>query len=276
MITIYSGHTPNPSRLNIMVQAIKASNNNIKVEIVDDIEKIKHKEMEPSEVDLRVVHIDIRKKQLEVGSFSEKYQNVTLPLMEDTDGELVLYDSVTILQYLADKFNVLKPSHYYLGMDVQQKVTSLASNQGNLHTYLHYTEQKDLYSIKRFGASTRKIYQQLNDILQDRKFLADDNPTFVDAAALPWISCHKHAKIPEKEFNENYPHLKRWKDDLWKLDFVKKGMNLFEPYKETGDQESIETGRRLVARAMGLFLEEKNEKKNDDSASTSSLRRKTF
>ena len=80
------------------------------------------------------------------------------------------------------------------------------------------------FGEERYFKITKLIYKDLDERLQNSKYLSGDNYTIADIATWPWIARHEWHDIGLK----NYENLARWYLDIASRDAVIKGYDLFK------------------------------------------------
>ena len=71
---------------------------------------------------------------------------------------------------------------------------------------------------------SKRIYQELDEVLSKSKFLSGDDYTIADISSFPWIARHEWHDIGLKK----YKNLSRWYLEISKRDAVKKGFRFMD------------------------------------------------
>jgi len=179
MITAFLHGGPNPRKITIMLEELGW----------------------PYEIEL----VDVYQGQHLSENFLSVNPNGRTPALRDStpDGDICLWESGAILQYLAEKsrrflpetgaarYEVLKWLHFQL---------THAPYLGNAHLYRLYYRKAMPFGIKRFTIESTRIYQVLDRRLGSATFVAGEEYSIADMAWFPWIEYHEWQTIPI------YPH----------------------------------------------------------------------
>ncbi len=149
----------------------------------------------------RVIWVDITAGEQFAESYREVNPNAKVPALVDHDGpggaRVALFESVAILQYLAEKAGRLLPT------DPQRRWTAIAwlawqvANQGPMcgqaTHFLTYAPQQGIeipYAQDRYRREVERLYGVLDARLADREWLADEF-SVADIACFPWVRVAK-------------------------------------------------------------------------------------
>ena len=94
---------------------------------------------------------------------------------------------------------------------------------GQHHQFHHYHRGKSKFGEDRYFKITKNIYENLNDHLSNRNYLAGDY-SIADIATFPWIARHNIHDIGL----HHYPHLCIWYELISQRPAVVKGYDLFQ------------------------------------------------
>jgi GSH-dependent disulfide-bond oxidoreductase len=123
--------------------------------------------------------------------------NGRLPALLDTegpDGNIVIWESAAILQYLAEKTGRLLPQAGAARYEVLKCVyfqVAHAPYLGNAHFYGVMYREALPEMVKRFTIESTRIYGVLNDQLANHEFVAGEQFSIADIAWYPWIEYHE-------------------------------------------------------------------------------------
>ena len=95
---------------------------------------------------------------------------------------------------------------------------------GQHHQFHHYNPGKSKFGEERYFKISTRVYEELNERLNNSKFLAGDFYSIADVATFPWIARHEWHDIGLK----NYKNLCRWYELIAKRDSVKKGYDILK------------------------------------------------
>ena len=89
------------------------------------------------------------------------------------------------------------------------------------HQFHHYNPGKSKFGEDRYFKISKRIYQELDDVLSKSKFLSGNDYTIADIGTFPWIARHEWHDIGLKK----YKNLSRWYIEISQREAVKKGFS---------------------------------------------------
>lgn len=166
--------------------------------------------------------------------------NNKIPAIVDTDGpsgeSISIFESGAILLYLAEKTAKFIPSSPAKRLDVIQwlffQVANVGPMFGQCGHFLQYAPERVDYGIDRYQTETKRIYRVMDKKLGDTKYLAGDY-SIADMATYPWVKINYFHEIDI----DNYPNVKKWRDDVGSRPAVVKGCGLLEDVMKLGDPD---------------------------------------
>ena len=196
MIDLYTWSTPNGRKVSIMLEEIG--------------------------LDYNVHPIDIGKDEQFDDDFLKISPNNKIPAIVDHDnGGFHLMESGAILLYLAEKSGKFLPS----GSDRWRAIEWLMLQMGGVgpmlgqvHHFVKFNPGVSDYAEARFSAEARRLYDVLDERLEDQPFLAGEY-SVADIATWPWISRFEWQKM---DLNK-YPNVKRWYLEIAERPAVQRG-----------------------------------------------------
>lgn len=205
MIDVYSAPTPNGHKVHIMLEEVG--------------------------LPYRAHYINIGEGDQFKPEFLAISPNNKIPAIVDPnspDGKpMSLFESGAILVYLASKVGKL------LGNTDREKFTTLqwlmfqmggvGPMLGQAHHFRIYAPEKIEYAINRYTNEAKRLYGVIDKQLSKNAYLAGDEYTIADIATFPWLRSWKNQGIDLEE----YPHLKRWFDEISERPAVKRGVETF-------------------------------------------------
>ncbi len=196
MIELFSADTPNGKKIGIMLEEIGWKYKVTKVNIFKD------EQFKP----------EFRK----ISPFSK------IPVIIDHDNNKeAIFESGVILMYLGEKSN--KFYHEDNKLKINQwlmiQMAIVGPFIGQHHQFHHYNPGKSKFGEERYFKIAKTIYRDLDERLEQSKFLAGDKYTIADIATWPWIARHEWHDVGLK----NYKNLTRWYLEIAKRDAVIKG-----------------------------------------------------
>ena len=182
-VDLYTWNTPNGRKVSIMLEEVG--------------------------LPYRVFPIDITKGDQHQPEFLQLSPNNKIPAIVDHDAGIHLMESGAILMYLANKTGkLLSPigKKYWEQMEwLMLQMGSIGPMLGQTHHFVKFNPGKSPYAEERYSKENSRLYQVLENRLQDREFICDEY-SIVDIATWPWIS-----RFEFQQMNlSDYPNLKRW------------------------------------------------------------------
>ena len=195
MIELFSANTPNGKKISIM------------------LEEIGYK--------YKVTKIDLSKGE----QFQTKFKQISpfnkIPVIIDHKNNKTVFESGAILIYLAEK-----SGKYYDIKNRSEIIQWLMAQMGYIgpmlgqhHQFHYYNPGKSEFGEERYFKISKKIYENLDERLARKKFLAGENYTIADIATFPWIARHEWHDIGLS----NFKNLTRWYEEISKRDAVVRG-----------------------------------------------------
>jgi len=181
--------------------------------------------------------------------------NNRMPALVDTEpkdgGErIAIFESGAIMMYLAEKERRFWPQALGPKYDVVQWVMWQMANQGPkfgeqghfLRALLTPGNGDQSYAIRRFGDEVHRLFGVMNLGLFGKRWLAAGEYTIADMICYPWAAGWKARGIDIEEF----PHVKRWLDEMAERPAVQKGMSVgAELQEDPSTLSDEEKARRL-------------------------------
>ena len=147
-------------------------------------------------------------------------------IVDSSNNNEAIFESGAILIYLGEK------SKKFYDVDDRLKINQWLMAQmgyvgpiiGQHHQFHHYNPGKSKFGEERYFKITKSIYQDLDDRLQQSKYLAGEKYSIADIATWPWIARHEWHDIGLK----NYKNLTRWYMEIADREAVIKGYNFMK------------------------------------------------
>ena len=204
MIELLTADTPNGKKISIMLEEINFSYKITKINI------FKGEQFKP----------EFRK----ISPFSK------IPVIIDHEKKISLFESGAILIYLAEisgKFYD-KKQRTVINQWLMGQMAYVGPMLGQHHQFHHYNPGKSEFGEKRYFEISETIYKDLDERLENSKFLAGEDYSIADIATFPWIARHEWHDIGLKKFS----NLTRWYQEISKREAVKRGYDILKK----GDQ----------------------------------------
>lgn len=200
-IDLYTWNTPNGRKVSIMLEELGL---------------------------LYTVHpIDITKGDQLQPDFLKISPNNKIPAIVDHETGIQMMESGAILMYLANKTGKLMSplgEKYWEQMEwLMLQMASIGPMLGQTHHFVKFNPGKSPYAEERYSKENKRLYQVLENRLEDREYICDDY-SIVDIATWPWIS-----RFEFQQMNlSDYPNLKRWYVNIAQRPAVQKGYGVPE------------------------------------------------
>jgi GST-like protein len=183
VIELFSADTPNGKKISIMLEEI--------------------------EFDYKVTKVDLGKKE----QFNPEFRKISpfskIPVIIDHDNNKEsVFESGAILIYLGEKSNKFynKENRLKINQWLMGQMGYVGPMIGQHHQFHHYNSGKSDFGEKRYFDITKSIYRDLDERLEQSRYLAGDNYTIADIATWPWIARHEWHDIGLA----NYSNLSKW------------------------------------------------------------------
>lgn len=191
--------------------------------------------------------------------FKEEFLRISpnnrMPAMVDHDpaggGEpIALFESGTIMMYLAEKAGKFWPQDVRGKYAVNQWVTWQMANQGpktgecGHFRRLEDREGDQSYAVRRFTDEVNRLYGVLNNQLYQSKYIAGEEYTIADMICYPWCVGWE---AQGQDMNE-FKYVKRWFEELGARPAVQRGMAVGSDLSV--DQSTMTEEERAAIRKM--------------------------
>jgi len=199
VIELFSADTPNGKKISIMLEEIGYSYKLTKVNLSSG------EQFDP--------------EFIKISPFSK------IPVIIDHDNNESIFESGAILIYLAEKSEKLydKQDRLKINQWLMAQMGYVGPMIGQHHQFHHYNPGKSEFGEERYFKITKKIYQDLDNRLENSKYLAGDKYSIADIATWPWIARHEWHDIGLKKFK----NLSKWYLNIANRDAVIKGYDLY-------------------------------------------------
>jgi GST-like protein len=155
--------------------------------------------------------------------FVEINPNSKIPALLDRSGEkpVRVFESGSILVYLAEKFNAFLPQDLPARAEtfnwLMWQMGSAPFVGGGFGHFYAYAPEKLEYPINRYAMETKRQLDVLDRLLAERRFITGDEYTIADMAIWPWYGGLVLGELYEAgEFLavHNYQQVRRWADEV--------------------------------------------------------------
>ncbi len=172
--------------------------------------------------------------------------NSKIPALVDHSAEggpLRVFESGSILLYLAEKFGALLPDEPRARTEALNwlfwQMGSAPYLGGGFGHFYAYAPEKFEYPINRFAMETKRQLDVLNRRLADNAYIAGDSYTIADIAIWPWYGAlARHTLYDAGKFLavDEYEHLQRWTKAIWERPAVQRGRMVNRTFGDPASQ----------------------------------------
>ncbi|KAN0030759.1 hypothetical protein ACTA71_009402 [Dictyostelium dimigraforme] len=174
-------------------------------------------------------NVDVTKKENYSDEFVKINPNKKVPAIVDQTGEkpFIVFESVSILIYLAQKYNIFLPDFKTNPLENSDVITWAVWQAANLGPafgqYFHFsffspTVQE--YSLHRFNNEAQRILRLLDDRLSVSPYIGGKEYSIADIASAGWLLYLNFAPFYNAT-KERFPHLFKWLDLIGQRESVK-------------------------------------------------------
>ena len=197
MIELFSANTPNGKKISIMLEEIN--------------------------FEYKVTKVDINNEE----QFKEEFKKISpfskIPVIIDHKNSKTIFESGAILIYLAEQSGKFydEKDRTEINQWLMAQMGYVGPMLGQHHQFHHYNPGKSKFGEERYFKISKRIYQELDEVLSKSKFLSGNDYTIADIGTFPWIARHEWHDIGLKK----YKNLTRWYLEISERDAVKKGFS---------------------------------------------------
>ena len=197
MIELFSADTPNGKKISIMLEEIC--------------------------YEYKVTKVDINNEE----QFNEDFKKISpfskIPVIIDHKNNKTIFESGAILIYLAEKSGKFykEKNRTEINQWLMAQMGYVGPMLGQHHQFHYYNPGKSKFGEERYFKISKRIYQELDEVLSKSKFLSGNDYTIADIATFPWIARHEWHDIGLKK----YKNLSRWYLEISEREAVKKGFS---------------------------------------------------
>ncbi len=179
--------------------------------------------LEEIRYDYKVTEVDINNGE----QFREDFKKISpfskIPVIIDHKNSKTIFESGAILIYLAEKSGKFynENNRTEINQWLMAQMGYVGPMLGQHHQFHHYNPGKSKFGEERYFKISKRIYQELDEVLSKSKFLSGENYTIADIGTFPWIARHEWHDIGLKK----YENLTRWYLEISERDAVKKGFS---------------------------------------------------
>ena len=179
--------------------------------------------LEEISYEYKVTKIDINNED----QFKEDFKKISpfskIPVIIDHKNNKTIFESGAILIYLAEQSGKFykENNRTEINQWLMAQMGYIGPMLGQHHQFHHYNPGKSEFGEERYFKISKRIYQELDDVLLKSKFLSGNGYSIADIATFPWIARHEWHDIGLKK----YKNLSRWYLEISEREAVKKGFS---------------------------------------------------
>ena len=173
--------------------------------------------------DYKVTKIDINNDE----QFKEDFKKISpfskIPVIIDHKNDKTIFESGAILIYLAEQSGKFynEKDRTEINQWLMAQMGYVGPMLGQHHQFHYYNPGKSKFGEERYFKISKRIYQELDDVLSKSKFLSGNDYTIADIGTFPWIARHEWHDIGLNK----YKNLSRWYIEISQREAVKKGFS---------------------------------------------------
>ncbi len=204
MIDLYTWSTPNGRKISILLEELK--------------------------VPYKVIPVNIDQDEHKKDYYKKIAPNIKIPAIVDNESGQKLFESGSILFYLAKKYKkfINKKKEWETHSWLMYQMSEIGPMLGQAHHFLYYNPGKSDYADDRFKKRANNIYSIIEKKLENNEYLLEEY-SIVDISIWPWIARYERQKIEIYKF----PNIIQWFKRIAERPAVLKGYNV------VGQKESI-------------------------------------
>jgi len=174
--------------------------------------------------------VDISKGEQFSSGFVDINPNSKIPALFDKQNNQRVFESGSILLYLAERFGHFLSSDLKIKTDTYNwlfwQMGSAPFLGGGFGHFYAYAPEKYEYPINRYAMEVKRQLHLLDSHLESNEYMAGADYSIADMAIWPWYGVLVQGKLYEAgEFLDvqSYTHLQRWTEQINARPAVKRG-----------------------------------------------------
>lgn len=204
MYTLYSFDTPNGLKPTIMLEELKVP---YQIKIINILEG---EQFEPV--------------------FLKISPNNKIPVLYDSQNNLNLFESVAILEYLAEKHKQFLPQDIKEKFMVLQwcyfQVGHIGPMFGQYGHFYRFASEDVPYAKKRYSEEIGRLMSVMEKQFNNNEFISGETYTIADMAIWPWIYGYQTFYAGTIDKNK-FPSLMRWYRHLEKRQQIQSALSMY-------------------------------------------------
>ncbi|SCA56535.1 S-transferase [Candidatus Terasakiella magnetica] len=222
-LQLYSYGTPNGQKVTILLEELL--------------------ELGVSEAEYDAFLIDIAEGDQFSSGFVDLNPNSKIPALYDAEDGLRVFETSSILLYLAEKFGHFLPTNLAKRTEVMNWLFwshgSAPFLGGGFGHFYHYAPTRIEYAIDRYAMETKRQLDVLDRELAKKAYLAGDEYSIADIAAWAWYgNLVRGSLYGAGEFLQvkSYENVCRWAEEIWQRPAVQRGRKVNRVWGDSSDQ----------------------------------------
>ncbi|MCW8409029.1 glutathione S-transferase N-terminal domain-containing protein [Legionella sp. PATHC035] len=174
--------------------------------------------------------IDISKGEQFNPEFLKISPNNKIPVLYDSQTDFYLFESVAILQYLAEKHHQFLPDSLHNKYAVIEWCLFQAAHIGPMFGQLghfHRMDEKIPYALKRYADESERLLGVMEKQLTQFSYIAGKEYTIADMAIWPWIYCFQ-VFYQQTIDVQRFAHLLKWYQRISERTAVKAALAAYD------------------------------------------------
>lgn len=180
--------------------------------------------MEEAGLDYELHYVDLSKQEQKVAAYVELNPNGKIPTLVDNQEGITVFESGTILLYLAEQEGIFLPEDMTARFNVLQwlffQMAGVGPMFGQLVHFKKFAPVQVDYAIRRYDEETQRLLGVVEKQLSSRKFIAGLY-SIADMALWPWV--HGVTTMLEMDIGK-YPKTAAWHKSIAGRAAVKKAL----------------------------------------------------
>lgn len=174
--------------------------------------------------------VDITQGEQLAADFLKISPNNKIPVLYDQQNNFYLFESVAILQYLAEKHGDFLPhslqDKYHVIQWCYFQAAHIGPMFGQLGHFMRHSEPIP-YAIKRYTDESKRLMAVLDKQLQQGAYISGEQYTIADMAIWPWIYVYQFF-YQQTIDAKCYPQLIKWYQKISERPAVKACLRVYE------------------------------------------------
>ena len=181
--------------------------------------------LEALNLDYQAHLVNLSEGEQKKPNFLKISPNGRIPAIIDTSNNLSVFESGAIMIYLADKANKLISQDPIKRSKVTEwlmfQMGGVGPMMGQANVFFRYFPEKIQPAIDRYQNESRRLFEVLNNHLQENEWLAGEY-SIADIANWCWVRTHKWSGVSI----DGLENLDRWKNAMYDQPGMLKGIKV--------------------------------------------------